>query len=600
MQKVVMFALLLGLLWGDSQVSYANEPQPIQVERSSRKGLAEAETANRGLHWLLQWMEGRNGEVRQACDPNMAIEEAVWQDGEDRVLLPALSPNPNAPTYDVAWYRNICIASFDGTAIAGNVFIPQTADPNQTFPVIIFTNSWALNEYEYTIPARQFAEDGYVVFSYSARGWGNSGGLITAAGPNEVQDISIIIDWIELHTPANGTELGMAGISYGAGLALLGAAHDSRVTAVVAMSGWSDLVAALYGQQTPRDAWGNILVTTGNLIGDMDPIVEENFENLLNHTNVPETIAWANERSAINYLGQINVPVYISQNMSDELFQPNALMQFYTQLDSAKKLDINQGIHATAELPGLGGLSNYSWDNAHDWFDYWLQGVNNGVMDEPPVTITMKNEDTRLSFNSWPSPAIANRTYYLSPRDGSAGDLDDSPSFSSDTDNIETAGLIPSGATTGIPVISALLDAHTPFNVLAWVPLINQDLATVYESDSLDDELMIVGIPVVDVWVSSTLPQMQLVAYLYDVNNLGVGTLITHGPVTLYEAVPGQPTRVTFEMVATAYRVADGHHLVLAMDMEDSLYGTPTDADYEVTFYYDESSAPLLLIPYLE
>lgn len=38
----------------------------------------------------------------------------------------------------------------------------------------------------------------------------------------------------------------MVGISYGAGLALLGAVRDVRIKAVVAMSGWTDFQEALF------------------------------------------------------------------------------------------------------------------------------------------------------------------------------------------------------------------------------------------------------------------------------------------------------------------------------------------------------------------
>ena len=38
----------------------------------------------------------------------------------------------------------------------------------------------------------------------------------------------------------------MVGISYGAGLALLGADRDQRIKAVVAMSGWTEFINALF------------------------------------------------------------------------------------------------------------------------------------------------------------------------------------------------------------------------------------------------------------------------------------------------------------------------------------------------------------------
>ena len=43
-------------------------------------------------------------------------------------------------------------------------------------------------------------------------------------------------------------------------------------------------------------------------------------------------------------------------------------------------------------------------DTIHRWFDYWLQGVQNGIMSEPAVDIE-ESKDVWNSYTDWPIPA---------------------------------------------------------------------------------------------------------------------------------------------------------------------------------------------------
>jgi hypothetical protein len=49
-------------------------------------------------------------------------------------------------------------------------------------------------------------------------------------------------------------------------------------------------------------------------------------------------------------------------------------------------------------------LPNSIWDDAKDWFDYWLKGEDNGIMDEPPVSIYQSWTRSEKSFSDYPIP----------------------------------------------------------------------------------------------------------------------------------------------------------------------------------------------------
>ena len=67
----------------------------------------------------------------------------------------------------------------------------------------------------------------------------------------------------------------------------------------------------------------------------------------------------------------------------------------------------------------------------------------------------------------------------------------------------------------------------------------------------------------------------MLVAYLYDVDQLGWGTVITHGARAVHWATPGQSIDFSFDLNATGYDVAPGHKLALVFDTRDHLYSAP-------------------------
>ncbi|MEU8888085.1 CocE/NonD family hydrolase C-terminal non-catalytic domain-containing protein [Streptomyces sp. NPDC048442] len=52
-----------------------------------------------------------------------------------------------------------------------------------------------------------------------------------APTPRRTADVSAVIGWALAHTPADEDKIGMAGVSYGAGLSLLASGHDKRIKA---------------------------------------------------------------------------------------------------------------------------------------------------------------------------------------------------------------------------------------------------------------------------------------------------------------------------------------------------------------------------------
>jgi ABC-2 type transport system ATP-binding protein len=102
--------------------------------------------------------------------------------------------------------------------------------------------------------AADLQERGYVVVTWTARGFGHSGGRIHLDDPKfEVADAKALIDLaakrpdVQLDSPGD-PRVGVMGASYGGALALMLAGADPRVDGVVAAITWHDLAEAFFPQ----------------------------------------------------------------------------------------------------------------------------------------------------------------------------------------------------------------------------------------------------------------------------------------------------------------------------------------------------------------
>ena len=105
---------------------------------------------------------------------------------------------------------------------------------------------------EYLAQAQKLADAGYTVVSYTVRGFWHSGGDIEVAGPPDIADASSVIDWALAHTPSDprADRHGRASRTAPAS-ACSRPRHDKRIKAVVAMSGWADLIGSIYIRPHP-------------------------------------------------------------------------------------------------------------------------------------------------------------------------------------------------------------------------------------------------------------------------------------------------------------------------------------------------------------
>lgn len=510
---------------------------------------------------------------------------------------------PELKDSDHYTFKNkIQIASVDGVKISANLMTPKGFSPKSGWPTIIFANSWVLDENEYLVQAAKFAREGFQVLSYSMRGWGCSEGELEIFGPRDIEDVRSVVDWLRDNTNVDIKNIGMSGISYGGGMSLMAIAHDPRIKTVVAMSALGSLPMALYANETPRKFWIDALVGSADILATPSDEIEVMVTNLFNHRNIEEILEWAQIRSPVHYVDKINernAPIYIANNFGDNLFSSNNVWSLFNKLTSPKRLELNQGAHATGELMGLFGADNYTWSNTLSWFNYYLRGVDtgDGISSKSTVTMLTDLDHYRESYTSEEIENLERKKFFLRPRKFlRPGKLLNKPYQNENVQNT-ISSRFDSNATTGIPLISALLDGNFSVPVISMFPDSIWTNGIAFHSQTFDKKLSIRGIPNLAINFKASSEKVQLISYLYHTNRFGYSRLITHGSITLHDAKKGVMNSMSFDLSAAAYDVPAGDRISIVIDTSDVLYLSPTDKTYKVKFLFDKEFQSVLELP---
>lgn len=185
--------------------------------------------------------------------------------------------------------RDVRISVTDGPRNDQHVVLDATFfTPSGTgrVPVILLAHGFGETKDAVRPEAESLARDGFAVLTWSARGFGASTGQIALDSPDyEVKDVEGLVSWLAaqprvlLDHPGD-PRAGIAGDSYGGGIALLAAAYDHRIDAVVAQSTWNNLATALFPDAaaggSPADGvfkkqWASLLFSAGTGAGGASP-----------------------------------------------------------------------------------------------------------------------------------------------------------------------------------------------------------------------------------------------------------------------------------------------------------------------------------------
>jgi X-Pro dipeptidyl-peptidase len=202
-----------------------------------------------------------------------------------------------------------------------------------------------------------------------------------------------------------------------------------------------------------------------------------------------------NERSYVKKADKVTASVLLFHGLNDENVRPVHFSKFWDAIAAnnvPRKLWLSQEGHVDPF-----DVRRATWvSTLHRWFDFWLQGVPNGIMDEPRVDIE-RSADTWETAADWPVPGATGTEVYLQPRTTGAGGL----------------SLVPSVK----PVTESLRDSTTQSqNTMILNPETQQAGRLAYVSDPLTTPLRFSGVPTVQVRATADKTDTNLGAVVVD------------------------------------------------------------------------------------
>ena len=288
---------------------------------------------------------------------------------------------------------------------------------------------------------------GYAVVLGQSIGTGASDGCPTSGDMVETLGTRAVIDWLngrargfdEAGAPVTADwttgAVGMTGVSYNGTLpnmvATTGVEGLKTIIPVAAISSWYDyyrangLVVAPGGYQGEdadvlagftageERATGRCADRIADLTAGQDRVTGD------------DTRFWRERDYTIRARG-VDASVLVVHGLNDWNVKTTHFAQWWDALERQRvprRIWLHNGGHggpgndATFTLPD-GGTRTYR-ETQHRWFDHWLWGVDNGIMDEPRAVV-QREDDRYATYRDWPDPAARAVALHLRAPDASA------------------------------------------------------------------------------------------------------------------------------------------------------------------------------------
>ena len=322
----------------------------------------------------------------------------------------------------------------DGTMLAARIWLPDDAEQNPV-PAILEYLPYRKRDGTYERDALThpyLAGHGYAGIRVDMRGCGESTGLLFEEYAKQEQDDGVeVIAWLAAQPWCSGM-VGMMGISWGGFNGLqIAARRPPALKAIVTICStddrYADDVHYMGGTLLAADGleWGSFFL--GSMCLPPDPMLVgdrwramwlerlENvplfFEPWLRHQR--RDAYWKHGSVCEDYAA-IQCPVYAVGGWTDAY--KNAIPRLLERLSVPRKGLIGPWAHGYPHFARPGPQIGFLQEMLR-WWDYWLKGIDTGVMDEPMLRAWM-TESVRPASNhptlpgrwvaeaSWPPPGI--------------------------------------------------------------------------------------------------------------------------------------------------------------------------------------------------
>jgi ABC-2 type transport system ATP-binding protein len=489
------------------------------------------------------------------------------------------------------------------------LYLPKSATASHPVPAVLLAHGFGGTKLSVESDAKDLADLGYAVMTWTAQGFGRSTGQIHLDSPDwEVKDAKALVDQLaarpDIRKDGPGDpRIAAVGGSYGGGLSLLLAAADRRVDAIVPMITWNDLAGSFLPNGSGggpengvfKKQWAGMFFGSGgssDLTGGAGPLAggigfrpgnqgpaeaqcgrfaadvcQAYLDMATTGRATPEAIALLRRSSPASVIGQIKAPTLLIQGEADSLF-PLSEADANARGIAANGTPVRVAWFTGGHDGGTGPQSDQ--DRLHfltaQWLDHYLKGNGKAPSDSFTYSritgIAASGEGlVAAGFNVTDYPGVTGTgsisTQVQGPPQPVANPPDGNPAPLSALGGAGGgAGSLIGGAVSEVP------GQHADFY-----------------SAPLAQTVDVAGAPTVQVRAASPTGAAVLFVKLYDIDGNGQATLpngliapirLTGLPASIDKATP-----VTVTLPGIVRRFEQGHRLRITVASADQGFQTP-------------------------
>jgi hypothetical protein len=484
--------------------------------------------------------------------------------------------------YPIREIENAWIELKDGTRLAARIWMPVDAE-EKPVPAVLEYLPYRKGDAMSVRDSRlhpYVAGHGYALVRVDIRGTGESDGILYDEYLKQEQDDALeVVDWITAQKWCDGN-LGIIGISWSGFNGLqIAARRPPPLKAIITLCSTDDRYADdvhYMGGLVDYDAlpWASTMFAFNALPPD-PRLVGERWREMWMHRmreTPPYIEAWLSHQtrdafwkhgSVCENFDDITCAVFAVGGWNDGY--SNAIPRLLDGLKCPRKGLIGPWPHAhpsdATPGPSIGWLQEVV-----RWWDYWLKGIDNGIMNEPMLRVWMQESvpprthykirpGRWVAESQWQSPRIQSKRFWFG-----AGSLDAAKVENIKPMQIETH--------LGVGLASGV---WCPYGYDGELPADQRGddaFSLTFDSPIVAEATEILGFPEVTLKVSADKPNAMIAVRLCDVSQNGESYLVTLGVFNLthHEShefpkllTLNEPITVKVKMNAIAHQLPPGH-----------------------------------------
>jgi hypothetical protein len=520
---------------------------------------------------------------------------------------------PSPPAYEVS-LREAWIPMRDGVRLAADLYVPVGGKAKERHPVLLEYLPYRKTESRGERHAlfSYFVRRGYVVARIDIRGTGNSEGRLVEHeySEQEQRDGEEVISWLS-RQPFSTGKVGMFGISWGGFNAIhMAMRQPPALKTIIAVDATDDLyqddVHFMDGMMHV-DSWEMSMDLANAMPGAPGYLIDEKFFEQRFDTR-PWMLTYKRQqrdgpfwdRTALKArYDAVKIPTFVIGGWYDGY--RDSVPRMLAHLKVPMKAIVGPWSHFFPH--DAYPKPRIEWRHeAVRWFDHWLKGRDTGIMEEPRLAVFVRRwhppgpylEEAPGEWRweeGWPLARLRDRTLYPRPE--------------------HTLGPAPPAGGTHLLryVPTTGIEAGGP---VMWFGDVAPDqrptdaFSLVYDTEPLDEETEILGLPRAVLKVSADAPLADWFARLSDVAPDGTVTLVTAAGfngahrASARDPSPLPPGRVVtlgIEMHFTSWTFPKGHRMRLSVGNAQWPMIWPTPYPVTTTLHLGGDEPTRLVLP---